>query len=100
MVKRSNNILYALDVTSIQAQVLLLTLQILSQFESFSRYEDMEQSLSLEGCIYTHFLFILYWSLFMVIIANFILNCSRWGHIGLSMLVQTDSSRVERIHSC
>ena len=80
MVKGSNNILYALDVTSIQAQVLLLTLQIFSQFESFSRYEDMEQSLSLEGRIYTHFLLILYWSLFMVIIANFILNCSRWTH--------------------
>ena len=80
MVKGSNNVLYVLDVTSIQAQVLLLTLQIFSQFESFSRYEDMEQSLSLEGCIYTHFLFILFWSLFMAVIANFILNCLRCTH--------------------
>ena len=87
--------MHALDVTSIQAEVLLLTLQIFPQFESFSKDEDMERSFSRVGCTEIHFPFVL-----IIIIANFILSCSLWGHIGFSLLVKMDSSRVERIHSC
>ena len=67
-----------MDVTSIQAEVLLLALQIFPQFESFSKYEDVEQSLSLVGCTDMHFPFVP-----IIIIDNFVLNCLRWGHIAM-----------------
>ena len=57
--------MHALDVTSIQAEVLFLALQIFPQFESFSKYEDMERSFSRVGCTEIHFPFVL-----IIIIAN------------------------------